>query len=119
MLDGTFNAELEKVKVSEVSIQTGPKIREVSNVKGEESETHDEEKFKIIPCQFFHQKNNAGEEKSAGTTMIKFIRKSRKIQSHSKPQQKSSKFRKEIKRRAGRKPKASYYRSVKAVTKRK
>ena len=49
-----LDAELEKVNVSEVSIQTDPEINEVS-VKQEESKDNIEEKYKEIPCQYFHK----------------------------------------------------------------
>ena len=117
-----LNAELEKVEVSEVLIQTGPKIKEVSNVKEEENETHDEEKFKVILCKYFHQIKGCRRRKKDWFYHDQNIRQSIKVQTQSNPQLKSSKLtkcRKKIKRRAGWTPKASYYRSVKAVTKRK
>ena len=49
-----LDAELEKVNVSEVSIQTDPEINEVS-VKQEESKDNIEEKYKEIPCKYFHK----------------------------------------------------------------
>ena len=49
-----LEAELEKVRISEVSTQTGPKIKEVPTVKEEENKTHNEEKLKTIPCKYFH-----------------------------------------------------------------
>ena len=50
-----LNAELEKVKQSEVSTQTNSEIPEVSNVKQKESEANIEEKKKEIPCKYFHR----------------------------------------------------------------
>ena len=50
-----LNAEIEKVRVVEVSTQSNPNIKEVLNVKEEEHETHDAKKLKEIPCKYFHQ----------------------------------------------------------------
>ena len=46
------NAELEKVKVREVSTQT---VSKITNMKQEESEASFEEKKKEIPCKDFHR----------------------------------------------------------------
>ena len=48
-----LDAELGKVKVSEVSTQTGSDINEVPIVKEEACEANKEKK-KLIPCKYFH-----------------------------------------------------------------
>ena len=48
-----LDAEVEKVKVCEVSTQTVSEIYNISNMKQEEVEANNEEKYNAIPCKYF------------------------------------------------------------------
>ena len=50
-----LNAELEKVKVNEVTTKTVPKINKVLKVKQEENEEIIKEKKKEIPCRYIEK----------------------------------------------------------------
>ena len=53
--NNALNAEIKKVKASEVSTLTVSPIKQVSNVKQEENEAYNGEKFNAIPCKYFNK----------------------------------------------------------------